>query len=73
MDLKIDLGVRKQLLDRASQEMNDMRSMTDNLLRENGALQFQLQQLPAPADNRPDDREVGPHVDNPEQIDGSAV
>ncbi len=25
MDLKIDLGVRKQLLDRASQEMNDMR------------------------------------------------
>ena len=48
MQLKIDVGARKQLLERAKDDMDDLRSMTDNLLRENGSLRFQLQQLPPP-------------------------
>ncbi|MFM9942149.1 MAG: hypothetical protein ACKVP7_21910 [Hyphomicrobiaceae bacterium] len=48
MQLKIDLGVRKELLSRAREEMQMIQSRTDGLLRENGALQYQLAQLPAP-------------------------
>jgi len=48
MQLKIDVGVRKQLLERAKQEMDDLRSMANGLLRENGSLEFQLRQLAAP-------------------------
>ena len=48
MQLKIDVGVRKQLLERAKEEMDDLRSMANGLLRENGSLEFQLRQLAAP-------------------------
>jgi hypothetical protein len=52
MQLKIDVGVRKQLLQRAKEEMDDLRSMTNGLLRENGSLEFQLRQLAAPTPKR---------------------
>ena len=48
MQLKIDLGVRKQLMERVKEEIDGLRSMTNNLLRENGALDYQLRQLSAP-------------------------
>ena len=73
MNLKIDLGVRKQLLERVKDQIDGIRSMTDSLLRENGALQYQLQQLPAPGDNRPNERELSSPVDNPDQSEGPAV
>jgi hypothetical protein len=48
--------------------MDDLRSTRDNLLRENGALEYQLRQLAPP----PPNREVEPlplseTVDNPQQ------
>ena len=52
MQLKIDVGVRKQLLERAKEEMDNLRSMTNGLLRENGSLEYQLRQLAAPSTNR---------------------
>jgi len=64
LQLKIDLGVRKQLLERAKDEMDDLRSMTSNLLRENGALQYQIHQLPPPAPNRAHQSPDGMTVDN---------
>jgi hypothetical protein len=45
MNLTIDLEVRKQLLERASTEIDRERSRSENVLRENGALQYQLRQL----------------------------
>jgi hypothetical protein len=45
MNLTIDLEVRKQLLERASAEIDRERSRSENILRENGALQYQLRQL----------------------------
>ena len=60
MNLKIDLGVRKQLLDRVKEEIDDLRSMNHSLLRENGALEYQLLQLP-PAPKR----EVAPSTPAP--------
>ena len=48
MQLKIDLGVRKQLMERVKEEIDGLRSMTNNLLRESGALDYQLRQLSAP-------------------------
>jgi hypothetical protein len=45
MNLKIDLEVRKQLLNQARDEIERVRSHTENLLRENGELQFQVRQL----------------------------
>jgi hypothetical protein len=50
MNLKIDLGVRKQLLERAKEELDGLRTMANNLLRENGALSYQIHQLAPPAD-----------------------
>ena len=48
MQLKIDVGVRKQLLERVKDEMDGLRNTTDRLLRENGALQYQILQLAPP-------------------------
>ena len=48
MQLKIDVGVRKQLLERAKEEMDEMRTLSHNLLRENGTLQYQIGLLAAP-------------------------
>lgn len=52
MQLKIDVGVRKQLLERAKEEIDGLHSMANNLLRENGALQYQIHQLPPPTPKR---------------------
>jgi hypothetical protein len=52
MQLKIDVGVRKQLLELAKVEMDDLRSMANGLLRENASLEYQLRQLAAPKQNR---------------------
>ena len=72
MQLKIDVGVRKQLLERAKEEMDDLRSMTNNLLRENGSLQYQIHQLAPPTRQRELERaQTGP-VDNSASADGGA-
>ena len=52
MQLKIDVGVRKQLLEQAKGEMERLNSLTINLARENGSLQYQIHQLAAPAPKR---------------------
>jgi hypothetical protein len=49
LHLKIDVGVRRELINRAREEMTRLRTMADSLLRENGALGYQIQQLAAPA------------------------
>jgi hypothetical protein len=64
LQLKSDLGVRKQLLERVKDEIDGLRSMTDNLLRENGALQYQIHQLPPPPPSQPHQTPEVAHVDN---------
>jgi len=49
MQLKIDVEVRKQLLNQAAGEITRQRDHIDGLLRENGALQSRVLQLSAPA------------------------
>ena len=49
MNLKIDIGIRKELVNQAAGEINRLRQQTESLLVEKGALQFQLLQLAAPA------------------------
>ena len=48
MQLKIDVGVRKQLLERVKEEIDELRSEANRLHRENGALQYQILQLAPP-------------------------
>lgn len=48
LQLRIDVGIRKELINRASEEMRGLRKTADMLLRENGALNYQLAQLEAP-------------------------
>lgn len=48
MQLRIDVGIRKELIIRANDEMRGLRKAADMLLRENGALNYQLAQLEAP-------------------------
>jgi len=50
MQLKIDVEVRKQLLNQAAGEITRQRDHIEGLLRENGALQSRVLQLAAPAD-----------------------
>jgi hypothetical protein len=65
MQLKIDVGVRKQLLEQAKGEMERLNSLTINLARENGSLQYQIHQLAAPAPTREAEAPPpGPTVDN---------
>jgi len=64
MQLKIDVGVRKQLLERVKEEIDGLRSMANNLLRENGSLQYQIRQLAAPAPKTEVEPEESPAVDN---------
>ena len=45
MQLKIDVEVRKQLLNQAAGEINRQRDHIEKLLRENGGLQSQVLQL----------------------------
>jgi hypothetical protein len=49
MHLKIDVEVRKQLLNQAASEITRQRDHIEGLLRENGALQSRVLQLSAPA------------------------
>ena len=48
MQLKIDVEVRKQLLNQAAGEITRQRDQIEKLLRENGGLQSQVLQLSAP-------------------------
>lgn len=52
MQLRIDVEVRKQLLNQAAGEINRQRDHIEALLREAGALQSQVLQLSAPASSR---------------------
>jgi hypothetical protein len=52
LQLKIDLGARKQIINQVREELQSLRENANELLRENGALEFQLRQLQAP-DNAP--------------------
>ena len=65
--LKIDIGVRNQLLDRAREEMEKIRSAGNELLRENGALQFELRQLKA----APDAQRIGQGSEDLHSVDNS--
>ena len=58
MQLKIDVEVRKQLLNQAAGEITRQRDHIEGLLRENGGLQIRVLQLSAPAD--PDKTELPP-------------
>ena len=49
MQLKIDVEVRKQLLNQAAGEITRQRDQIEKLLRENGGLQSQVLQLSAPS------------------------
>jgi len=49
LQLKIDIGVRRELIKQAKDELDRTRAATNSLLRENGALEFQIRQLAAPA------------------------
>ena len=49
MQLKIDVEVRKQLLNQAAGEITRQRDHIEGLLRENGALHSRVLQLSAPA------------------------
>jgi len=63
MQHKIDLEVRKQLLNQARDEIDKVRSHTEDLLRENGELQFQVRQLTAAKDY---ERLDGPQAPEPQ-------
>jgi hypothetical protein len=55
MQLKIDVEVRKQLLNQAAGEITRQRDHIESLLRENGGLQSRVLQLSAPTNkDRPD-------------------
>jgi hypothetical protein len=49
MQLKIDVEVRKQLLNQAAGEIDRQRGQIETLLRENGALESRVLQLSSPA------------------------
>ncbi len=83
MQLKIDLEVRKRLLSQAASEHERQRGQTEDLLRENGALQLQVRQLASGQDHprlniaehddgagdQPIIADYRPHVDIPENRD----
>ena len=49
LQLKIDIGVRRELIKQAKEEIDRTREANSMLLRENGALEFQIRQLPTPS------------------------
>jgi len=88
MQLKIDVEVRKQLLNQAAGEITRQRDHIEGLLRENGALQSRVLQLSAPANQDRQDLPPPPadrlheaetnhypqdHVDNPAAAGGGAL
>ena len=60
MQLKIDVEVRKQLLNQAAGEITRQRDHIEGLLRENGALQSQVLQLAAPTSQHRQDLPPSP-------------
>ena len=60
LQLKIDVGVRKELIIQAKQEVEKTRDVANSLLRENGALEFQIRQLDGP---KPRTIEATPNFD----------
>jgi len=62
MQLKIDVEVRKQLLNQAAGEITRQRDHIEGLLRENGALQSQVLQLSAPT--KQDQLDLPPAADD---------
>ena len=71
MNLKIDVGIRKELINQTAAEINRLRQQTESLLIEKGALQFQLLQL---APGKPAVESV-PHIyeDVPERSEGQGT
>jgi hypothetical protein len=70
MQLKIDVEVRKQLLNQAASEITRQRDHIEGLLRENGALQSRVLQLSAPAKQDQPDLPPPPaaHLDETETL-----
>jgi hypothetical protein len=62
MQLKIDVEVRKQLLNQAAGEIDRQRSQIETLLRENGALESRVLQLSANPDRTGLPPSALPHV-----------
>ncbi len=48
LQLQIDVGVRRELVNRAKVEMDALHARLQETVKENGALEFQLRQLAAP-------------------------
>lgn len=71
LQLKIDLGVRRELISQVRGEMDRLRSTTDHLLRENGALQYQILQLGGPSALRQIPSPEEPPTSVPQQEKGS--
>jgi hypothetical protein len=61
LQLKIDIGVRRELIKQAKEEIDRTRGATNTLLRENGALEFQIRQLAA--SSKPKEIESSPPSD----------
>ena len=61
LQLKIDIGVRRELIKQAKEEIDRTRDTTNTLLRENGALEFQIRQLAA--SSKPKEIESSPNPD----------
>jgi hypothetical protein len=61
LQLKIDIGVRRELIKQAKEEIDRGRVATNTLLRENGALEFQIRQLDA--SSKPKEIESSPFSD----------
>ena len=49
LQLRIDVGVRRELVAHAKTEMDALRGSVEQILKENGALEFQLRQLAPPS------------------------
>ena len=73
LQLKIDVGVRHELIDKAQTEMNALRTELREMWTKNGALKQQLLQLAPPTTSTQQDREVPPTVDNHDQDSPPAV
>lgn len=69
MQLKIDVEVRKQLLNQARDEIDRIRHHTENLLRENGELQFQVRQL---SEGKMHEQLGSPSINNAARSDNEA-
>ena len=61
LQLKIDIGVRRELVKHAKEEIDRREVITSTLLRENGALEFQIRQL-GPS-SKPKEIEPPPYAD----------